>query len=179
MSLQFSVAPWPSILKVTSTLGTLLILVIGVAAYRAIPTPYGLTHTFGLVIALTLPAILVISILFVVTGYSVDAHNLYIRRLISSTRIPLDGLSQIWFEPEVCKGAIRLFGNGGLYSFTGLYHNSTIGRFRLFGTDLSQSVVLVLPKRVVVITPATPHAFVEYLKHHFPTAKLGNKESVF
>lgn len=176
MSTRFSAAPWPGALKLTSALGTLLALVVGVSAYRTIPAPPGFTHAFGTVVALFLPAVLISSIFFVVTGYAVDEHNLYIRRLVSSTRIPLDGVSRIWFEPQACRGAIRLFGNAGLYAFTGLYRSSTLGRFRLFATDIRHAVVLVLPGRVVVVTPATPHAFVEYLKHRFPHAKIGRDE---
>lgn len=178
MSLYFPAAPWPSLLKITSALGTVALIAVGVTAYRVIPAQSGLANTLGLAITLIPTAIFMGSVLFVVIGYSVDEHNLYIRRLVSRTRISLDGVSQIWLGPRVCEGAFRLFGNGGLYSYTGLYRSSTIGRFRLFGTDLSRSVVLVLPQGAVIVTPTAPHTFVEYLKRHFPTANSGHNESV-
>ena len=170
---DFPVAPWPTGLKITSAVGTVLILGAGIGAYRAIPVPTGFTHQFGLAVAMILPALLVGSLLFMVTGYAVEGTELYVRRLLWSTRISLQGLNRIWIEPAVCKGSIRVFGNGGLFSFTGLFYNKRLGRFRLFATDISRSVVLVLPARVVVITPAEPKAFIELVRQSFPNVQVG------
>ena len=173
---HFSVAPWSIGLKLTSTLGTIAVLAVGFAAYHAIPTPAGFTHLFGLGVALVLPGLLLASLAFMVTGYSVKDGELYVERLFWSTRISLAGLSRVWFEPAACKGSIRIFGNGGLFSFTGLYRSRALGRYRLFATNFSQSVVFVLPQRVVVVTPAGPQAFIEHLCHLFPTAHVGPKD---
>jgi hypothetical protein len=137
MSLRFHAAPWPTGLKLISALGTLIIAGAGYAAYRAIPTPSGFTHYFGLGIAMVFPATLVLSLLFAVSGYAVDGNNLYIQRPLWHTRFPLEGLSRFWLEPTACKGSLRIFGNGGLYSFTGLYWSPKLGRYRLFATDLA------------------------------------------
>ena len=169
---HFSAAPWPKSLKLVSALGTILILAVGVAAYLAIPVPSGFTHLFGLGVALVLPGILALSILFAVTGYAVEGSDLYVERLFFSTRIPVAGLSRVWFEPGVCRGSIRIWGNGGLYSFTGWYRSKALGKYRLFGTDLSRSVVLFRPRHVVVITPAAPHAFIQHLRLLFPAVRV-------
>jgi hypothetical protein len=150
-----------------------LVLGVGIGAYRAIPVPTGFTHQFGLVVALILPALLFGSLLFMVTGYAVDGTELYVGRLLWSTRIPLETLSRVWIEPAVCKGSIRVFGNGGLFSFTGLFYSKRLGRYRLFATDISRSVVLILPARVVVITPAEPEAFIELVRQSFPNVQVG------
>jgi len=175
MPLHFQAAPWQTALKLMSVLGTLLIVVLGYVAYHAIPTPFGFTHYFGLGVALVPIAILIFSILFVVTGYTVDGNDLYIRRLLWRTRLSIDGLSRFWLEPSACTGSVRIIGNGGLFSYTGLYQSPMLGRYRLFATDFTRSVVLVLPKRVIVITPATPRAFVDHLHHHFPLAHIGSE----
>ena len=164
----FAAAPWPKALKVSSALGTALIIGIGMAAYRAIPVPAGFTHYFGLGIALLLPAILCLSLLFTVTGYIVSSTELAVQRLLWATQIPLSGLKSVWIEPSVCKGSVRIIGNAGLFGFTGLYYSSRLGRYRLFATDLANSVVLEFPNRTVVITPAEAHAFVEHFHHIIP-----------
>ena len=173
MDHDFSVAPWPTGLKITSVVGTVLILGAGIGAYRAIPVPTGFTHHFGLAVAMILPAVLVGSLLFMVTGYAVEGTELYVRRLLSSTCISLQGLGRAWIEPAVCKGSIRVFGNGGLFSFTGLFYSKRLGRYRLFATDISRSVVLILPSRVVVITPAEPEAFIEHVRQSLPNVRVG------
>ena len=179
MDHDFSVAPWPTGLKITSVVGTVLILGAGIGAYRAIPVPTGFTHQFGLAVAMILPAVLVGSLLFMVTGYAVEGTELYVRRLLSSTCISLQGLKRIWIEPAVCKGSIRVFGNGGLFSFTGLFYSKRLGRYRLFATDISRSVVLILPSRVVVITPAEPEAFIEHVRQSLPNVRVGPPDGQF
>ena len=168
---HFDPAPWSTALKVTSSLGTVLVLGVGIAAYRAIPTPAGFTHHFGLAVALVFPVMLVFCLLFTVNGYAVSPSHLEVVRLLWSTKIPLAGLSRVWIEPSVCKGALRIFGNGGLFSFTGLYQNSRLGRFRLFVTDFKQPVVLSIAGRTVVISPASPQAFVEHIHDLFPATR--------
>jgi len=170
VSRHFSVAPWPRALRISSLLGTVLLVVIGVITYRAIPVRSGFTHAFGLGMAFVLPALLVGSLLFVVRGYVLDADALVVQRLLHSTRIPLAGLRAVRADPAVCKGSLRIFGNGGLFSFTGLYQRSGIGRYRLFATDISRSVVLETASRVVVVTPASPQAFVDHVLRLFPGA---------
>jgi hypothetical protein len=170
---HFPVAPWSTSLKVTSAVGTVLVLGAGIGAYRAIPVPTGFTHQFGLAVALILPAVLVGSLLFMVTGYAVEGAELYVKRLLSSTRISLQGLNRVWIEPAVCKGSIRVFGNGGLFSFSGWFYSRRLGRYRLFATDISRSVVLVLPARVVVITPAEPEVFIEHVRQSLPNVQVG------
>jgi hypothetical protein len=89
------------------------------------------------------------------------------------TRISLQDLNRAWIEPSVCKGTIRVFGNGGLFSFAGLFYSKRLGRYRLFATDISRSVVLILPSRVVVITPAEPEIFIEHVRQSFPNIQVG------
>jgi hypothetical protein len=170
MRRHFAVATWPKPLKVVSTLGTLVTLGVGYAAYHVIPAPNGFTHQFGLGIALLPIAILVASLFFIVRGYAIEGTDLYVERLVSSTRISLVGLSSVSFEPAACKDSIRVFGNGGLFSFSGLFYSKRLGRFRLFATDLAHAVVLVLPQRTVVVTPEDTLPFIEHLRQKFPHA---------
>jgi hypothetical protein len=160
---HFAAAPWPRALKASSVLGTVLVVGIGFAAHRAIPVPTGFTYYFGLSISLVLPAILILSLLFTVNGYVVSATDLAIQRLLWATHVSLSGLQRVALEPSICKGSVRIFGNAGLFSFTGLYRHNRLGRYRLFATDLAHSVVLAFPNRLVVVTPAAAHAFVEHL----------------
>lgn len=169
--LHFAPAPWPRYLKLSSSLGTALLIGVGIASYRAIPVPSGFTDYFGLGITLLLLAILAFSVLSTITGYTVSSSDLTIQHLLWATHVPLAGLSRTYFEPSVCKGSIRIFGNAGLFGFSGIYRNSGLGRFRLFATNLTHSVVLVLPGRTVVITPAAPHAFVEHIYRTHPATR--------
>ncbi len=173
MKHHFPVAPWSRGLKIVSAFGAALVVVAGMAAYRAVPVPTGFTHAFGLAVVGIFPAILLISLLFTITGYDIEGSDLLVNRLLWSTRISLAGLQRIFADPDVCKCSIRLFGNGGLFGFSGLYRNSRLGNYRLFATDFAFAVVLVLPKRTVVVTPAWPELFVRHVGLLIPTAQTG------
>lgn len=164
---EFRAASWPTALKVVSVVGTLLVCGVSYGALRAIP-PYGFAHTFGIGVACIPPALLLGSLLFVVSSYSINGGHLSIGRLFWSTNIPLLGIHEAWHDPKAMKGSLRIFGNGGLFGITGLFWSKTLGRYRLFATDPVKSVVMRLHGRTVVITPDDPDAFLLELERLFP-----------
>lgn len=168
---RFATAPWPVSLKLTSWFGSLLIAGVAYGAWSGIP-PTGFAHLFGYVIACVILAIPLGAALFVVTGYEVDGSRLYVRRLFWATEIGLEGLSRIRRDPGAIRRCLRVFGNGGLYSFTGIYQNRELGRFRMFATDPKRPVILSLPNRVVVVTPAEPEAFIRHLLMYLPGVEV-------
>jgi hypothetical protein len=98
--------------------------------------------------------------LFTIRGYSVRSGLLLVHRLGWNTQLPLHQLQSAQFQPDAMKGSLRVFGNGGLFSFTGLYRNRQLGSYRAFVTDLRHTVVLRFPTRNVVVSPAEPEDFV-------------------
>jgi Bacterial PH domain len=177
MTRHFDAAPWPTSLKVVSLIGTVVLGSVAFAAYLVVPAPAGFTHRFGLAVASVPLVVLVASVFFVVRGYTVDRELLSVKRLVTSTRVPLLGLTKVWADPSVCRGSLRVFGNGGLFSFSGWFYNKRLGRYRLFATDLRSGVVLQYPDKVVVVSPATPQAFVQHLQHVIPGLRVGPEES--
>lgn len=163
---SFPAAPWPKLLKGVSAFCAAVLLSAGVVVWMAIP-PHGFAHTLVSLAAWAPPAIGATALLFTVTGYEVDMGRLYVRRLLWATTIDLTGLKEVRHDPDALKGSVRIFGNGGLFAFTGLYENKKLGRYRLFATDSKCSVVLVTPGRTVVVTPADPDAFVLHMKSFF------------
>ena len=71
-----------------------------------------------------------------------------------------EGLQSADLQPGALRGSLRLFGNGVLFSFTGLFWNRTLGKYRAFLTDPKRAVVLRLPPRTVVVSPDRPEQFV-------------------
>lgn len=149
-------APWGTALRAMSAFSTILLvgvaLVVVWTAGRA-----------GPLAALAAMAIVAIAGLFTVRGYTVRSDVVLVQRLFWSTRVPLAGLRSVQFQPDVMSRSIRLFGNGGLYSFSGLFWNRRLGRYRAYVTDLHRTVVLRFVTRTVVLSPRDPQAFVEQL----------------
>ncbi|HKB78453.1 MAG TPA: PH domain-containing protein [Thermoanaerobaculia bacterium] len=164
---EFPAAPWPTVLKVSSSLTTLLAVAVGYGLLKTMPA-YGVPHRIAVLVVSTIPLMLVGSFLFIISGFGLEGRTLLVRRVLWSTRIDLSDLRRMAFDPMAIKGAVRLLGNGGLFSFSGLYRTKVLGRFRLFATDPGNAVVLVRQSRTVVITPADPQAFIARLRQQFP-----------
>jgi len=147
-------APWSRTLIILSWLITLLC--VGISA--VIVWKSGELWSWAAVLPVF---ILVCAAPFAIRGYSVDADAILVHRLFWATRLPLAGLQSAQYQPNAMHSSIRLFGNGGLFSFTGLFRNKALGNYRAFATDLHRTVVLKFAVRTIVISPEQPEAFVQ------------------
>lgn len=102
-----------------------------------------------------------------VCRYELRDRTLIVHRLLRETVIDLSGLISVRHDPEAMKGSIRVFGIGGLFSFTGLYWNRTMGWYRAYVMDPKQSVVLRLERRQFIVSPDHPEKFVAIVKATF------------
>ena len=168
MEQHFDAAPWSGTLKAMSVLAVLLIAAATVPLWLGWPDSGGHRHADSF--AVVPLACLAIAALFVVTGYTLSPASLSVHRLMWSTVIPLTPPVDAAFDPDACKGSRRLFGNGGLFVFAGLFRNQRLGRYRVFATSFGHAVVLRSAGRTIVISPASPQAFVETARQFFPAA---------
>ncbi len=152
--MKFYGAPWSKWLVAISVLATLICL--GIVVGMPFPRP-----SFWL--RAGLPLLLLIAALFMVRGYTVTPTEIMIHRLGWVTHLPLVNLESVRAAPSCMRFARRLWGNGGLYSFTGLYRTKVLGYFRAFVTDGMRTVVLRFPSKTVVISPDDPNDFVQYV----------------
>lgn len=171
-------APWGRWLKVMSLAGTALLG--GVALLQVVVLPRDLLGGWPWLTGTFLPlGILAVCPLFVVRGYSLSPGRLHVQRLLWETVVPLDSLRSAWAAPDAMSGSLRLFGNGGLFSITGLFRSPRLGSYRAFVTDPRLAVVLDLGDRKVVVTPESPDAFLAQLQlvcpgmAHEPTTAAG------
>jgi hypothetical protein len=154
-------APWSVSLWVISLGATLILAAAGVGgALLLTEPPASVKALLGGVIFLTLA----VNALFTVRGYALGNEALYVKRLLWWTEIGLDGLQSVVVDRDACRRSIRLFGNGGLFAFAGLFRNKKLGRYRLCGTDLKRAVVLKFSDRTWVITPHNPEDFARQVK---------------
>lgn len=107
--------------------------------------------------------LLATSIPFTIRGYSVDDHEIGIRRLFWTTRIKRDGLTGAEVIPDAMRGSLRTCGNGGLFSFTGWYWSKKLRAYRAYVTHRHNTVVLRFPNRTIVVSPDDPERFAEDL----------------
>lgn len=151
-------APWGrQLVLITALCGVILFGISGVLLARAPENP-PLTYQIGIWLP---PALFLLCALFSVRGYALEKNGLVVFRPGWRTRLPLTDVQSVLHQPDAAQGSIRIFGNGGLFGFIGLFRNQKLGRYRAFATDFSHTVVIRMPAKTLVVTPDDPRGFVE------------------
>lgn len=162
MPIRHPAASWGPFLKGISI--TVALLLLGVFLLVACLVPATTLPPLRTAVMAVPLLILLAAALFVVRGYEVGDGVLRVRRLLWTTRVELGELSEASIDPEAGAGSLRLFGNGGLFSFSGWFRNAKLGRYRAFVTDWRRAVVLRAGAGTVVLSPADPAGFVRDLQ---------------
>lgn len=155
-------APWGTMLKVISTLATLLLL--GIFGWMAFFNHASTAVTKVMYIAIPL-LIMFTSLLFTVRGYTISGNTLRIRRLLWDSDIDISMLSSVDYDPKAMTGSIRTLGNGGLYSFSGKFKSVKLGSFKAYLTDFKNCVIIKIAGKTIVVSPGNPELFVEVLRN--------------
>jgi len=152
-------APWSRTLQVITLLATVLCLGLTIGLLWSGRAEQGLAAW-----AAWLPfALLLTCALFTVRGYAIGPDAIWIERLFWNTRLPLAGLDSAQADPAAMRGSIRVFGNGGFFSFSGWFRNRRLGAYRAWVTDPRHAVVLRYGTRVRVVSPEPPEEFIRSL----------------
>lgn len=126
--------------------------IVGLVHYRN-----GALYLLGMV-AMPL-AILLGAFACTVLRYEVSSAGIDVVRPIGRKRIAAT-VTAIRADNDALKGALRTFGNGGLFSFNGYYRLANYGSCRLWVTDMSKLVVIHGDHGCVVVSPAERARFV-------------------
>ncbi|MGH8178782.1 MAG: PH domain-containing protein [Steroidobacter sp.] len=150
-------APWSKTLRVATVFSVAMLAIMFCAGLFTLP------HAPWFVSALLIGTPLVMlagALPFMVRGYVLTEDAILVRRLGWETRLPLAQLKSVSGDVEAMRRSIRVFGNGGLFSFTGEFWSRRLGRYRALATDFDRAIVLRYPKRTIVITPHDPQHFI-------------------
>lgn len=102
-------------------------------------------------------------------GYTIQERSIVVRRLIGDARIALDGVREVRAGTgDDFRGCIRLWGNGGLFGYYGLFRTSKLGKSTWYVTNRSHAVVVVTAARTVVLSPDEVDPFLEAIRASVP-----------
>jgi hypothetical protein len=152
-------APWGKLLTGTTLFACLICAGVSILMWTEVGREGAGRHAAW--VALLPLVVIAVAPLFMVRGYVVTADEILVQRPLWNTRFARNRLQSATADPGALRGSIRLFGNGGLFSFTGVFQSAALGRYRAFVTDPARCVILRFSDRVVVVSPADPPAFVE------------------
>ena len=94
-------------------------------------------------------------------GYAVSDGSIEVNRLIGTARIPLDGLREARAATkDDFRGCLRLFGNGGLFGYYGLFRTSKLGKSTWYVTNRGNAVVVVTGEKTALFSPDDVAGFI-------------------
>ena len=102
-------------------------------------------------------------------GYIISERSIFVRRLIGSVRISLDGIREVRAAvPDDLRRCIRLFGSGGVFGYYGLFRTSKLGNSSWYVTNRRNAVVLVTSEKTTVFSPDDVNAFLAAVRTSAP-----------
>ena len=153
-------APWGKELVLMTAFASIILL--GIPIFGLVK---GFSENAPNFILVGIPlAIFLACVPFMIRGYIVSNGALFVQRLFWKNKLNLQKLRNVQVNPDAMKKSIRTFGNGGLFSFSGMFKNSELGSYRAFATDANNSVVLRFTDRTIVVTPDRPNEFASLLQ---------------
>lgn len=103
-------------------------------------------------------------------GITITTAEVGINRKLAPVSIPYSEISTVQLlEDKDLSGAVRTFGNGGLFGYTGKYYKNPFGSMTWYCTQ-RKNYLLIEKKdgKKIVITPDQPLDLLASLKEHAP-----------
>ncbi len=104
-------------------------------------------------------------------GYRVAEQSIFVKRLIGEACIPLRGLHEARAAtPDDFKWCIRVFGDGGLFGYYGLFRTSKLGTSHWYLTNRRHAVVVITLNRTSLVSPDDQEGFLAAIQMSVPMA---------
>jgi len=105
-------------------------------------------------IALLFPLFIGLAYAYSPRGYALSGNAIVIKRLIGNIRVPLGEIRDIRpGTPDDFTGCLRLWGNGGLFGYYGLFSTTKLGKCYWYLTNRSKTVIVTTSTRILVLSP--------------------------
>lgn len=158
MEIKFK-APWDFLLFLFSSVFVLIVL----SPLFFFPAYYNILVTVILLL-LILP--------FIITGYSIADNKLIIHRPFWKNTFDLFELNRIEINSSAMNNSLRLFGIGGAFSYSGIYSNNLVGKYKAYATSRKKSVVMYFNKEIIIVTPDSPDNFTNTINNILENKKM-------
>jgi hypothetical protein len=103
-------------------------------------------------------------------GYTVSEGAIVVRRLIGDVRFPLERVREARrADAGDLAGTIRLWGNGGMFGYYGLFRTSRLGRCWWYLTNRRNTVVVITEAKTALFSPDDVEGFLAAVRASAPT----------
>ncbi|HWC98797.1 MAG TPA: PH domain-containing protein [Candidatus Sulfopaludibacter sp.] len=119
--------------------------------------------------------ILVLSYAWSPRGYRIEGRSILVERLLGTARLALEDVREVrQAAGDDLDGCIRLFGNGGVFGYYGLFRTAKLGKTTWYVTDRSKIVVVVTGAKTALFSPDDVEGFLAGVRGSAPVT--GNVE---
>jgi hypothetical protein len=102
-------------------------------------------------------------------GYECAGRAITVRRLIGAVREPLEELRDVRIATaDDLRGALRLWGSGGLFGYYGIFRTRALGKCTWYATRRDRMVVVTTATRTTLYSPDRPGPFVDAIREMVP-----------
>lgn len=155
--MRFTVS-YDAAVKIMSTLIALVLAAVALFSHSVVAMVIG-------------AVILALSYAWSPRGYRIEGRSIVVERLIGDAQIPLEDVREVRAaKPGDFDGCIRMFGNGGVFGYYGLFRTATLGKSTWYLTNRKGVVVLVTAARTALFSPDDVEAFVAAIRGSVPVA---------
>ena len=145
---------------------TTKIISVVIAAILLVP----IITTHSIAVAVLAAVLLLVAYAYSPRSYEISERSILVHRLIGNVRIPLDHLREARIaQPDDLTGAIRLWGNGGLFGYYGLFRTSKLGKCSWYVTNRRNMVVLTTGSRTALVSPDNVDGFLSAVRTIAPS----------
>ena len=157
MNIEFR-AEWGQSVKVITISVTLLLVIISIVVWF-------LAEDFSpfqrALVSISPMLVLLFTGLFAVRKYSIRGTTLWVHRFGWVSKFELSKLQSAYADATIKNGSRRLFGNGGLFGFIGIFYHREFGKYHAYVTNFEHAVVIMFADKRIVVSPHNPKIFVQ------------------
>jgi Bacterial PH domain len=140
-------------------------LLVFIAAIGAAVASHNVPITFILFLGICL------SYAYSPRGYVCEGKSLIAKRLAGDVSISLEGLRELRAATrEDFRGCRRLWGNGGLFGYYGLFRTARLGKCTWYVTNRRNVVVVATDSKTVLVSPDDVPGFLETIRTLAPVS---------
>jgi hypothetical protein len=126
-----------------------------------------------IVVAVLGALFLLVSYAYSPRGYAIAERAIVVKRLVGDARIPLDAVREARAAtPDDFRGCLRLWGNGGLFGYYGLFRTSKLGKSTWYVTSKKRAVIVVTAAKTVVLSPDDVDGFLAAVRAAAPMTSV-------
>ena len=117
--------------------------------------------TMNTIVAVVCGAVIIVSYAYSPGGYTILNGRIAVKRLLGNVDVPLNYVREVRrAAADDFKGGIRLFGDGGLFGYYGLFQTSKLGKCTWYVTNRRNAVVVITGAKTYIFSPDDVDGFV-------------------